>query len=66
MVARNALSVAIRRPCLFLKAQFQTYPRFSCLLHNNAMLMISVAHRLAPPNDSNKILLLLSRFLVKN
>ena len=39
MVAQNALSVAIKSPCLFLKAQFKTYAVFGYLLHSNAMLM---------------------------
>ena len=33
-MAQTTLSVAINGPCLFLKAQFQTYAAFSYLLHN--------------------------------
>jgi len=39
MVAQNALSVAFKGPCLLLKAQFQTYTRFSYLLHNIGVFM---------------------------
>jgi len=38
-MAQTALSVVIKGPCLFVKAQFEVYAVFSYLLHNNAMLM---------------------------
>jgi len=40
-MAQNALAVAVKGPCLFLKARFQTYAQFSYLLHNNVMLISS-------------------------
>jgi len=39
MITQITLSVVFAGPCLFLKAQFQTYPAFTYLLHNNAMPM---------------------------
>jgi len=41
------LSVVSKGPCLFLKAQFQTYAVFSYLSHNNA----TFGHK--PYNDEN-------------
>jgi len=38
-MAQTALSIVIKDPCLFWKAQFQTCVVFRYLLHNNAMLI---------------------------